>query len=113
MPLAALLLRRHSVVGHEVQELLAEGETTNYEKDFRGEIGLVRIAAGPQRSADRWGAERTSRGFEVESVMMSHGALADVAVHAVSGQLSEDDLRVAAVLQANPRLSAAELSEWW
>jgi hypothetical protein len=38
-------------------------------------------------------------------------ALADVAVHAVPRQLSEDDLRVTTVLLANPRLSAAELSE--
>lgn len=43
---------------------------------------------------------------------MSHGALADVAVHAVLSQLSEDDLKVTAVLQANQRLSAAELFEW-
>jgi carnitine-CoA ligase len=49
--------------------------------------------------------------FEVERVLMSGGALADVAVHAVPSQLSEDDLRVTAVLHANPRLSAAELLE--
>ena len=55
--------------------------------------------------------ENTSS-FEVESVLMSHGALADVAVHAAPSQLSEDYLRVTAVLQANPRLSAAELSDW-
>ena len=39
--------------------------------------------------------------FEVESVLMSHGALADVAVHAVPSQLSEDDLKVTAVLKDN------------
>jgi hypothetical protein len=50
--------------------------------------------------------------LEGESVLMSHGALADVAVHVVTSQLSEDDLRLTAVLQANPRFSAAELSEW-
>jgi crotonobetaine/carnitine-CoA ligase len=38
---------------------------------------------------------------EVESVLMNHGALADVAVHAVSDQLSEHDLKVSAELQAN------------
>ena len=37
--------------------------------------------------------------FEVESVLMSHGALADVAVHAVPSQLSEDDLKVTAVIK--------------
>ncbi len=50
--------------------------------------------------------------FEVESILMSHGALADVAVHAVPSQLSEDDLKVTAVLKANQPLSAAELFEW-
>ncbi len=39
--------------------------------------------------------------FEVESVLMSHGALADVAVHAVPSVLTEDDLKVTAVLKAN------------
>jgi carnitine-CoA ligase len=50
--------------------------------------------------------------FEVESVLTNHGALADVAVHAVPNQLSGHGLRVIAVLQANQRLSAAELSKW-
>ena len=50
--------------------------------------------------------------FEVESVLMSHGALADVAVHAVPSQLSEDDLKVTAVIKADQRLSAEELFEW-
>ena len=50
--------------------------------------------------------------FEVESVLMSHGALADVAVHAVPSQLSEDDLKVTAVIKANQALSADELFQW-
>jgi crotonobetaine/carnitine-CoA ligase len=50
--------------------------------------------------------------FEVESVLMSHGGLADVAVHAVPSQLSEDDLKVTAVIKANQVLSAGELFEW-
>lgn len=50
--------------------------------------------------------------FEVESVLMSHGALADVAVHAVPSQLSEDDLKVTAVIKANHVLSAHELFQW-
>ena len=50
--------------------------------------------------------------FEVESVLMSHGALADVAVHAVPSQLSEDDLKVTAVIKANQELTADELFGW-
>jgi crotonobetaine/carnitine-CoA ligase len=36
--------------------------------------------------------------FEVESVLVNHGALADAAVHAVPNQLSEHGLKVIAVL---------------
>ena len=50
--------------------------------------------------------------FEVESVLMSHGALADVAVHAVPSVLTEDDLKVTAVMKANQQLSADELFVW-
>ena len=50
--------------------------------------------------------------FEVESVLMSHGALADVAVHAVPSVLTEDDLKVTAVVKANEQLSADELFVW-
>ena len=34
--------------------------------------------------------------FEVESILMGHGALADVAVHAVPSELTEDDLKITA-----------------
>ncbi len=50
--------------------------------------------------------------FEVESVLMSHEALADVAVHAVPSHLSEDDLKVTAVIKADHVLSADELFQW-
>ncbi len=36
--------------------------------------------------------------FEVERILMGHGALADVAVHAVPSDLTEDDLKVTATL---------------
>ncbi len=36
--------------------------------------------------------------FEVERILMGHGALADVAVHAVPSELTEDDLKVTATL---------------
>ena len=37
--------------------------------------------------------------FEVESILMGHGALADVAVHAVPSEMTEDDLKITATLQ--------------
>jgi crotonobetaine/carnitine-CoA ligase len=50
--------------------------------------------------------------FEVESVLMSHGGLADVAVHAVPSQLTEDDLKVTATLKAGSDLQPEELFRW-
>jgi crotonobetaine/carnitine-CoA ligase len=50
--------------------------------------------------------------FEVESVLMSHGALADVAVHAVLSQLTEDDLKVTATLKEGAELRPEELFDW-
>jgi carnitine-CoA ligase len=50
--------------------------------------------------------------YEVESVLMSHGALADVAVHAVPSQLTEDDLKVTATLKHGADLQPEELFEW-
>jgi crotonobetaine/carnitine-CoA ligase len=50
--------------------------------------------------------------YEVESVLMSHGALADVAVHAVPSELTEDDLKVTATLKAGAELRPEELFSW-
>lgn len=50
--------------------------------------------------------------YEVESVLMSHGALADVAVHAVPSDLTEDDLKVTATLKDGTVLSEEELFRW-
>jgi crotonobetaine/carnitine-CoA ligase len=50
--------------------------------------------------------------YEVESVLMSHGALADVAVHAVPSQLTEDDLKVTATLKEGADLQPDELFQW-
>ncbi|MEY2458361.1 MAG: carnitine-CoA ligase, partial [Acidimicrobiaceae bacterium] len=50
--------------------------------------------------------------FEVERVLMGHGSLADVAVHAVPSPLTEDDLKVTATLTAGASLTAAELFVW-
>ncbi len=50
--------------------------------------------------------------FEVERILMGHGALADVAVHAVPSDLTEDDLKVTATLEAGAELTEEELFRW-
>ena len=50
--------------------------------------------------------------FEVERILMSHGALADVAVHAVPSALTEDDLKVTATLVEGATLTEEELFRW-
>lgn len=50
--------------------------------------------------------------FEVERILMAHGALADVAVHAVPSELTEDDLKVTATLAEGATLTEEELFRW-
>jgi carnitine-CoA ligase len=50
--------------------------------------------------------------FEVERVLMGHGALADVAVHAVPSPLTEDDLKVTATVKDGASVSEEELFRW-
>jgi crotonobetaine/carnitine-CoA ligase len=50
--------------------------------------------------------------FEVERILMGHGQIADVAVHAVPSQLTEDDLKITAILKAGSELTEAELFRW-
>lgn len=50
--------------------------------------------------------------FEVESVLMGHGALADVAVHAVPSDLTEDDLKVTATVKEQATVTEEELFRW-
>jgi crotonobetaine/carnitine-CoA ligase len=50
--------------------------------------------------------------FEVESVLMSHGELADVAVHAVPSKLTEDDLKVTATRKEGATVTEEELFRW-
>ena len=50
--------------------------------------------------------------FEVERVLIGHGQLADVAVHAVPSELTEDDLKVTATLEEGATLTEAELFAW-
>ncbi|HLM63263.1 MAG TPA: AMP-binding protein [Acidimicrobiales bacterium] len=50
--------------------------------------------------------------FEVERILMGHGALADVAVHAVPSDLTEDDLKVTATLVEGATVTEEELFRW-
>jgi crotonobetaine/carnitine-CoA ligase len=50
--------------------------------------------------------------FDVERILMSHGALADVAVHAVPSELTEDDLKVTATVKEGAALTENELFRW-
>ncbi|HEX4819063.1 MAG TPA: AMP-binding protein [Acidimicrobiales bacterium] len=50
--------------------------------------------------------------FEVERVLMSHGALADVAVHAVPSEMTEDDLKVTATVKEGASITEEALFRW-
>ena len=50
--------------------------------------------------------------YEVESILMGHGALADVAVHAVPSPLTEDDLKITATVREGASLSEEDLFRW-
>jgi crotonobetaine/carnitine-CoA ligase len=49
---------------------------------------------------------------EMEAVFSEHPAIAEVAVHAVPSEISEDDVKVTAVLVDDHALTALELFEW-
>jgi crotonobetaine/carnitine-CoA ligase len=50
--------------------------------------------------------------FEVERVLMGHGSLADVAVHAVPSEVTEDDLKITATLVEGATLTEQDLFRW-
>jgi crotonobetaine/carnitine-CoA ligase len=50
--------------------------------------------------------------FEVERILMGHGQLADVAVHAVPSTITEDDLKVTATVIEGSMLKEEELFVW-
>lgn len=50
--------------------------------------------------------------FEVESIIMGHGQIADIAVHAVPSPLTEDDLKITATLVEGATLTEEELFLW-
>jgi crotonobetaine/carnitine-CoA ligase len=81
-----------------------------------GDIGVIdddRFLYFVDRKADylRRRGENISS-FEVERVLMGHGLLADVAVHAVPSELTEDDLKITATLKEGAELSEEELFRW-
>jgi crotonobetaine/carnitine-CoA ligase len=81
-----------------------------------GDIGVIdddRYLYFVDRKADylRRRGENISS-FEVERVLMSHGALADVAVHAVPSELTEDDLKITATRADGSTLTEEELFRW-
>src|SRR5262249_37581625 len=50
--------------------------------------------------------------YEVERILLRHGALADVAVHAVESELTEDDLKITATLADGHHVTEEELFRW-
>ena len=50
--------------------------------------------------------------FEVESVLMGHGGLADVAVCAVPSEMTEDDLKITATRKEGATVTEEELFRW-
>jgi crotonobetaine/carnitine-CoA ligase len=81
-----------------------------------GDVGVIdedRYLYFVDRKADylRRRGENISS-FEVERALMRHGALADVAVHAVPSELTEDDLKITATLKEHAALTEEELFRW-
>ena len=50
--------------------------------------------------------------YELEATFRAHHDIADVAVHAVPSELTEDDIKVIAVLRAGSKLTEHELCRW-
>jgi carnitine-CoA ligase len=50
--------------------------------------------------------------FEVESIIMGHGAFADVAAHAVLSEMTEDDLKITATIAEGSSITEEELFRW-
>ncbi len=50
--------------------------------------------------------------FEVEKILVKHDAITDVVVHAVPSELTEDDLKVTAILVPDAAITEEELFRW-
>ena len=50
--------------------------------------------------------------FEVETILVKHAAIADVVVHAVPSEITEDDLKITAVLVTDASVTEEELFRW-
>ena len=50
--------------------------------------------------------------FEVEAILVKHEAIADVVVHAVPSEITEDDLKITAVLVTDASVTEEELFRW-
>jgi carnitine-CoA ligase len=50
--------------------------------------------------------------FEVEAILVKHPAIADVVVHAVPSKITEDDLKITAVLVTDASVTEEELFRW-
>jgi crotonobetaine/carnitine-CoA ligase len=50
--------------------------------------------------------------FEVEAILVKHEAIADVVVHAVPSDITEDDLKITAVLVTDATVTEEELFRW-
>ncbi len=64
-----------------------------------------------KKDSMRRGGENISS-TEIEGVVLQHPDLVEVAVHAVPSPLSEDDVKVTAVLRAGSSLTELELFDW-
>ncbi len=50
--------------------------------------------------------------FEVEAILVKHEAIADVVVHAVPSEITEDDLKITAVLVTDASVTEEDLFRW-
>lgn len=94
-------------------------ETVSSSRNFwyhTGDIGRIdedRFLYFVDRKADylrRRGENIAS--FEVERILMGHGALSDVAVHAVPSPMTEDDLKITAIVKEGSTVGEEELFRW-
>jgi crotonobetaine/carnitine-CoA ligase len=95
------------------EETVSTGGNFWYHTGDIGRIDEARYLYFVDRKADylrRRGENIAS--FEVERILMGHGALADVAVHAVPSPMTEDDLKITAIVKEGAAVDEEELFRW-